>query len=50
MTNPTFLKIVAAIGIVAGSLVTAGVLPAWAAVIATAVGTAAGAFHPQVTK
>lgn len=44
----TFLKIVGALGLAAGTLVTAGVLPAWVAVVATAVGTAAGALHPQV--
>lgn len=56
MTNPTFLKIMATLAVVSGALVSAKVLPSWAAEIAVAIGTTAGMFHPlpssttQVTK
>jgi hypothetical protein len=40
-----FYKALMAVGVVGGSLVTAGVLPATLGIVAVAVGTAAGFFH-----
>jgi len=48
MTRNDILKIAGIIAATAASLVTAGVFPAWVAIVATAVGTAAGGLHTQV--
>ena len=48
MNRNDILKIVGIVAAAAASLVTAGVFPGWVAIVATAVGTAAGGLHAQV--